>query len=186
MIPSGEIDPNILSEATMKLHSSSPHTCYLEPTHGVSLGPVNDEVDIALTLLLSSNQYKPREQFCDDERGIMSIPLSSEYDDKDIKQSMIPVDKLGDHINNRYVRVHCSSSNLGIDLFNNAAILPNEHFVSPFDNIEMRVYSVYPTTYVMICPDIRKSSSLCRQCVNLANGAMNMMVATHAANFLPR
>ena len=61
-----------------------------------------------------------------------------------------------------------------MDLFNNAAILPGKHFVSPYDDIELRVYSQCPTSYVMICLDIRKSPTLRLQCVNLAKkGGVN-------------
>ena len=55
-----------------------------------------------------------------------------------------------------------------MDLFNNVAILTSEHFISPYDDIELGVYSESPTTHLMICSDIRKSPSLTLECVNLA------------------
>ena len=74
-------------------------------------------------------------------------------------------------MNDLSVRAHYYSPNLniqhGINLFNNAAILPGKKFVSQYDDIELKVYSERPTSYLMICSDINKSPSLRVACINL-------------------
>jgi hypothetical protein len=75
-------------------------------------------------------------------------------------------------VNDLSVRSHYSSPNLdhqyGIDFFNNMTILPGKQFVSRYDDIELRVYSKRPTSYLMICSDIKKSPTLgdgmCKSC----------------------
>jgi len=103
---------------------------------------------------------------------LKKIPLSIVYKDLSIKDSIIFLDDFGDSINDLSVRAHYSSPNLareyGIDLFNNAVILPGNQFVSLYDGIELRVYSQRPASNLMICSDIHKSPSLRVQCINLA------------------
>ena len=114
------------------------------------------------TQQLSSHQYKGKEQFTKLDRVLLKkIPLSVVYEDLSINDSIISLDEFRDSVNDLSVRSHYSSPNLdheyGIDLFNNAAILPGKQFVSLYDDIELRVYSERPTLYLIICSDIKKN-----------------------------
>jgi len=126
-----------------------------------------------LLTLPSSHQYKPKEQFYDEDRELLKkIPLSVVYKDDDFIESIISLDDFGNSTNDLCVRAHYSSPNLGseysIDLFNNAAILSAKHFVSTYDDIALKVYFQRPTSNLMICSDISKSPTLRLQCINLA------------------
>ena len=127
---------------------------------------------VPLQTQLSSHQYKAKEQFTKLDRDLLQkIPLSGVCEDMSINDSIISLDEFRDSVNDLSVRSYYSSPNLdrqyGIDLFNNAAILPGKQFVSRYDDIELRVYSERPTSYLMICSDINKSPSLRVACINL-------------------
>ena len=127
---------------------------------------------VPLLTQFSSHQYKAKEQFAKLDRELLKkIPLSGIYEDLSINNSIILLDEFRDSVNDLSVRSHYSSPNLdheyGIDLFNNAAILPGNQLVSRSDDIELRVYSERPTSYLMICSDINKSPSLRVECINL-------------------
>ena len=97
---------------------------------------------VPLQTQLSSHQYKTKEQFYDQDREVLKkFPLSVVYKDLDFKDSIISLDDFGNSINDLSIRAHNSSPNLereyGIDLFNNAAILPGNQFVSPYDDIDL-------------------------------------------------
>ena len=142
-----------------------------------------------LLTLPSSHQYKPKEQFYDEDRELLKkIPLSVVYKDGGITESIIPLDDFGDSINDLSVRAHYSSPNLereyGIDLFNNAAILPGNQFVSRYDDIELRVYYERPTSNLMICSDIDKSPTLRVTYINLVKKCDENNVNNSHSNFI--
>ena len=93
---------------------------------------MNDLVVEPLLPLLSSHQYKPKEQFYDEDRELLKkIPLTVVYKDKDFIESIISHDDFGDSTNDLCVRENYYSPNLGteygINLFNNAAIFSAKH-----------------------------------------------------------
>ena len=133
---------------------------------------INDLIVVPLQTQLSSHQYNAKEQFIKlDRESLKKIPFSRVYEDTSINNSIILLDEFRDAVNDLSVRLHYSCPNLGhehgIDLFNNAAILPGKQFVSRYDDIELRVYSERPTSYLMICSDINKSPTLSLVCINL-------------------
>ena len=165
LIRSNEIDPNLISKKTASFNRKSSTTTSYQSAAPVNPEKIKDLIVVPIQTQLSSHQYKAKEQFIKlDRESLKKIPLSGVYEDTSINNSIISLDEFRDAVNDLSVRLHYSCPNLGrehdIDLFNNAAILPGKQFVSRYDDIELRVYSERPTSYLMICSDIHKSLTL--------------------------
>ena len=137
VIQSNDTDPNLISKHTATFYRASSTRITYEATDAVDLAVMNDSVVEPLLTLLPRHEYKPKEQFYNEDRELLEkIPLSVVYKDENFTESIISLDDFGDSTNALFVRAHYSSPNLGteysIDLFNNAAILSAKHFVSPF------------------------------------------------------
>ena len=170
-ISAGEIDVNVISEATSKkIKSSNPeHVVYHEPDHCTDQSVSNSDIGKTFHNQLSTNQYNPRQQFLGEDRNFLKkIQLSDVYSDDDLQNEGVSIDHFRDDIVHLHHRLHCISSDLELDLFNKSVILSGKSFTSTHDDIELQVYSDLPTTYLMCCSDISKAPSLVFECFNIA------------------
>ena len=170
-ISAGEIDVNVISEATSKkIKSSNPeHVVYHEPDHCTDQSVSNSNIGKTFHNQLSTNQYNPRQQFLGQDRKFLSlVQLSDVYLDDDLQNEGVSIDHFRDDIVHLHHRLHCISSDLELDLFNKSVILSGKSFTSTHDDIELQVYSDLPTTYLMCCSDISKAPRLAFECHNIA------------------